>query len=145
MATTVEHAASNMGQQMQELAAIVRLLQKSAEHRESRCRRSDSQRESDSRECNAPQNERAQLSNRLSREREAPPIEGAGESRAPAMQEPRVMIDEETPQLDPEELEHNIELWKQRETEASCKHMLALEKKANQVEHELGQLYKEQE
>jgi hypothetical protein len=35
MATTVECAASNMGQQMQELAAIVRSLQKSAEHQES--------------------------------------------------------------------------------------------------------------
>jgi hypothetical protein len=54
------------------------------------------------------------------------------------------MIEEETPQSDPEELERNIELWKQREAEASRKHMLALEKKANRVERELGQLYKEQ-
>jgi hypothetical protein len=52
------------------------------------------------------------------------------------------MIEEETPQLDPEELESNIELWKQQE--ASCKHMLALKKKANQAECKLGQLYKEQ-
>jgi hypothetical protein len=49
------------------------------------------------------------------------------------------------PQSDPEELEHNIELWKQWEASASCKHMLALERKANRVERELGQLYKEQQ
>jgi hypothetical protein len=60
------------------------------------------------------------------------------------MQEPHVTIEEETPQSDPEELERNIKLWKQREAKASCKHMLALEKKANQAECELGQLYKEQ-
>jgi hypothetical protein len=59
-------------------------------------------------------------------------------------QEPHVIIEEETPQSDPKELECNIELWKQREAEASCKHMLAFEKKANQVERELSQLYKEQ-
>jgi hypothetical protein len=47
------------------------------------------------------------------------------------MQEPHVMIEEETPQSDPEELERNIELWKQQEAEASRKHMLALEKQAN--------------
>jgi seryl-tRNA(Sec) selenium transferase len=50
------------------------------------------------------------------------------------------MIEEETPK----ELKCNIKLWKQREAEASHKHMLALKKMANQVEHELGQLYKEQ-
>jgi hypothetical protein len=55
------------------------------------------------------------------------------------------MIVEETPQSDPEELERNIELWKQREAKASRKHMLALEKMANRVERELGQLYKEQQ
>jgi hypothetical protein len=54
------------------------------------------------------------------------------------------MIEEETPQSDPEELEHNIKLWKQQEAEASRKHMLALKKKANQAECELSQLYKEQ-
>jgi hypothetical protein len=54
------------------------------------------------------------------------------------------MIEEETPQSDTKELEHNIELWKQWEAKASCKHMLALEKKANRAECELGQLYKEQ-
>jgi hypothetical protein len=59
------------------------------------------------------------------------------------------MIEEETPQSDPEELKHNIALWKQQEAKASRKHMLAflslaLERKANQAEHELGQLYKEQ-
>jgi hypothetical protein len=54
-------------------------------------------------------------------------------------------IYQETPQSDPEELERNIKLWKQWEAEASCKHMLALEKKANRVECELGQLYKEQQ
>jgi hypothetical protein len=32
------------------------------------------------------------------------------------------MIEEEAPQSDPEELKHNIELWKQREAKASCKH-----------------------
>jgi molybdopterin-biosynthesis enzyme MoeA-like protein len=56
----------------------------------------------------------------LSREEEAPLIEGARENRAPVTQEPGVMI------------------------EASRKHMLALKKMANWVEHELGQLYKEQ-
>jgi hypothetical protein len=35
MATMAERAASNMGQQMQELAAIMRLLQKSAKCQES--------------------------------------------------------------------------------------------------------------
>jgi hypothetical protein len=60
------------------------------------------------------------------------------------MQEPHVMIEEGTPQSDPEELEHNIKLWKQHESEASRKHMLALEKKANWAERKLGQLYKEQ-
>jgi hypothetical protein len=80
----------------------------------------------------------------LSREEEAPLIEGARENRAPVMQEPHVMIEEETPQSDPEELERNIELWKQREAEASRKHMLALKKMTNQAEHELSQLYKEQ-
>jgi hypothetical protein len=55
------------------------------------------------------------------------------------------MIEEETPPSDPEELEYNIKLWKQWEAEASHKHMLALEKKANWVEHELSQLYKEQQ
>jgi neutral trehalase len=80
----------------------------------------------------------------LSREEGAPLIEGARENRAPVMQEPHVMIEEETPQSDPKELERNIKLWKQREAKASCKHMLALEKKANQVEHKLSQLYKEQ-
>jgi hypothetical protein len=80
----------------------------------------------------------------LSREEEAPPNEGARENRAPVTQEPHVTIEEETPQSDPEELKRNIELWKQREAEASHKHMLALEKKANRVEHELSQLYKEQ-
>jgi hypothetical protein len=34
MATMVERAASNMGQQMQDLAAVVRSLQRSAEHQE---------------------------------------------------------------------------------------------------------------
>jgi hypothetical protein len=67
----------------------------------------------------------------LSREEEAPPIEGARENRDPVMQEPHVMIEEETPQSDPAELERNIALWEQWEAEASCKHMLALEKKAN--------------
>jgi hypothetical protein len=81
----------------------------------------------------------------LSGEEEAPPIEGVRENRAPVTQEPHVTIDEETPQSDPEELKQSIELWKQREAEASRKHMLALEKKANRVEHELGQLYKEQQ
>jgi hypothetical protein len=80
----------------------------------------------------------------LSREEEAPLIEGARENRAPVTQEPHVTIEEETPQSDPEELEHNIELWKQWEAKASRKHMLALEKKANWAECELGQLYKEQ-
>jgi hypothetical protein len=80
----------------------------------------------------------------LSREEEAPPIKGARETRAPVTQEPHVMIEGETPQSDPKELEHNIKLWKQREAKASCKHMLALEKKANREERELGQLYKEQ-
>jgi hypothetical protein len=80
----------------------------------------------------------------LSREEEAPPNEGARENRAPVTQEPHITIEGETPQSDPKELERNIELWKQQEAEASRKHMLALEKKANQVEHELGQLYKEQ-
>jgi hypothetical protein len=42
------------------------------------------------------------------------------------MQEPCVVIEEETPQSDPEELERNIELWKQREASSSHKHMLAL-------------------
>jgi hypothetical protein len=60
------------------------------------------------------------------------------------MQESHVMIEEETPQSDPKELERNIKLWKQWDAEASRKHMLALEKKANQAECELGQLYKEQ-
>jgi hypothetical protein len=59
----------------------------------------------------------------LSREEEAPLIEGARENRAPVTQEPHVMIEEETPQSDPEELECNIELWKQQEAEASRKHM----------------------
>jgi hypothetical protein len=35
MAATAEHAASNMGQQMEDLAAVVRSLQESTEHRES--------------------------------------------------------------------------------------------------------------
>jgi hypothetical protein len=144
MAATAEHAASNMGQQLQDIAMIVRSLQKSTKRWESRRRRSDSQRESDSGEHTAPQNKRTQLSNRLSREEEAPLIEGARENRAPVMQEPHAMIEEETPQSDPEELERNIELWKQREAEASHKHMLALEKKANQAERKLSQLYKEQ-
>jgi hypothetical protein len=60
------------------------------------------------------------------------------------MQEPHVMIEEETPQSDPEELKCNIELWKQQEAKASRKHMLALKNKANWAEHKLGQLYKEQ-
>jgi hypothetical protein len=34
MAATAEHAASNMGQQMEDLAAVIRSLQESAEHRE---------------------------------------------------------------------------------------------------------------
>jgi hypothetical protein len=53
------------------------------------------------------------------------------------------MIEEQTPQSDPEEIECNIELRKQREAKASRKHMLALERKANRVECKLGQLYKE--
>jgi hypothetical protein len=36
MATAAEHAASNMGQQLQDIAMVVRLLQKSTKHRESR-------------------------------------------------------------------------------------------------------------
>jgi hypothetical protein len=35
MAAMAERAASNMGQQLQDLAMVVRPLQKSAEHRES--------------------------------------------------------------------------------------------------------------
>jgi hypothetical protein len=131
MAATAECAASNMGKQLQDIATVVRSLQKSA-----KCR------ESDPGECTAPQNKRTQPSNRLSREEEAPPNEGARENRAPVMQEPRITIEEETPQSDPEELKRNIELWKQREAEPSHKHMLALEKKANRVERELSQLYK---
>jgi hypothetical protein len=138
MAAAAERAASNMGQQLQDIATVVRSLQKSAEHWESWCRRSDSRRESDPGERTTPQNNRTQPSNWLSREEEA------RENRAPVTQEPRVTIEEETPQSDPKELKRNIELWKQREAEASRKHMLALKKKANRVEHELGQLYKEQ-
>jgi hypothetical protein len=108
MAAKAERAASNMGQQLQDIATIVRSLQKSAERRESRRRHSDSQRDSDSGERTAPQNKR-------------------------------------TPQSDPKELECNIKLWKQWEAKASHKHMWALKKKANQVERELGQLYKEQQ
>jgi hypothetical protein len=55
------------------------------------------------------------------------------------------MIEEETPQSDPEELKHNNKLWKQREAEASCKHMLALKREANWAECKLSQLYKEQQ
>jgi hypothetical protein len=145
MATTAECAASNMGQQMQDLAAVVRSLQKSAKCQESQHRQSDSRRESDLGEHIAPQNKGAQPSDQLSREEEAPPIEGARENRAPVTQEPCVMIEEETPQSDPEELERNIELWKQWEAKASHKHMLALEKKANWAECKLSQLYKEQQ
>jgi hypothetical protein len=133
MAATAEHAASNMGQQLQDIATVIRSLQKSAERQES-----------DPGECTAPQDKRTQPSNRLSREEEAPPNEEARENRAPVTQEPHITIEEETPQSDPEELERNIELWKQREAEASRKHMLALERKANRVERELCQLYKEQ-
>jgi hypothetical protein len=104
MAAVAEHAASNMGQQLQDITTVVRSLQKSAEHWESRRRRSDSRRESDPGEHRAPQNKRTQPSNRLSREEEAPPNEGARENRAPVMQEPHVTIEEETPQSDPKEL-----------------------------------------
>jgi hypothetical protein len=83
MATAAEHAASNMGQQLQDIAMVVRSLQKSAEHQELRHQRSDSRRESDPGECIAPQNKRTQPSNRLSREEEAPLIEGVRENRAP--------------------------------------------------------------
>jgi hypothetical protein len=144
MATTAERAASNMGQQMEDLAAVVRLLQESAEHWELRRRWSGSQRESDSGEHTAPQNEGAQPSDQLSRREEAPPIERARGNRAPVTQEPHVMIEEETPQSDPKELERNIKLWKQWEAEASRKHMLSLKKMANRVERKLGQLHKEQ-
>jgi hypothetical protein len=47
-------------------------MQKSAKHRES-----------DPGERTAPQDKRTQLSNRLSREEEAPPNEGAKENRVP--------------------------------------------------------------
>jgi hypothetical protein len=46
------------------------------------------------------------------------------------MQEAHDMIEEETPQLDPEELDCNVKLWKQQAAEASCKHRLALKRKA---------------
>jgi hypothetical protein len=54
MAATAERASSNMGQQLQDIAMVIRLLQKSTKCRESQRRRSDSRWESDPGECTNP-------------------------------------------------------------------------------------------